>query len=153
MNCVNIIIGSQMGSAEYVAEQLADELIDQGIKVTLHDQPELSKIPKEDTTWLLCTSTYGAGDYPENLLNFIDELTQVDDLKKVKYTVIGLGDTSYDTYNLAGRNLDLLLAQKGAQRVCERLELNILDEALPEDTALAWLPTWLEMIDLNQSSK
>ncbi len=153
MNCVNIIVGSQMGSAEYIAEQLTDELIAQGVKTTLHDQPELTSLPKENTIWLLCTSTYGAGDYPENLLSFVEELTQANDLKGVKYSVIALGDTSYDTYNLAGRNLDQLLEQKGAKRVCERLELNILDEALPEDTALAWLPTWLETVDLNQVNK
>ena len=33
-------------------------------------------------------------------------LTQAVDLKGLKFSVIGLGDTSYDTYNLAGRNLD-----------------------------------------------
>ncbi|MGP9672610.1 FMN-binding protein MioC [Pseudoalteromonas sp. AOP31-A2-14] len=148
MNSVNIIIGSQMGSAEYVAEQLADELINHGISSQLHEQPELINIPQKETIWLLCTSTYGAGDYPENLLTFIEEIKQEPDLKGIKYTVIGLGDTSYDTYNLAGRNLDQLLASKGAERICERLELNILDEALPEDTALAWLPSWLKKVDM-----
>ncbi|MGO2479188.1 MAG: FMN-binding protein MioC [Pseudoalteromonas sp.] len=148
MNSVNIIIGSQMGSAEYVAEQLADELINRGISSQLHEQPELINIPQKETIWLLCTSTYGAGDYPENLLTFIEEIKQEPDLKGIKYTVIGLGDTSYDTYNLAGRNLDQLLASKGAERICERLELNILDEALPEDTALAWLPSWLKKVDM-----
>lgn len=149
MNSVNIIIGSQMGSAEYIGEQLGDALTDRGYEVQLHEQPSLPMIPKENCLWLVCTSTYGAGDYPENLLPFIEELNQDIDLKQVKYTVIGLGDTSYDTYNLAGRNLDQLLQSKGAKRISERLELNILDEDLPEDTALAWLPSWLEKVDLS----
>ena len=85
----------------------------------------------------------------KTLISFIDDLTQADDLSNIKYSVIGLGDTSYDTYNLAGRNIDELLAQKGALRVAERLELNILDEALPEDTALAWLDSWLAKTGLN----
>jgi len=149
MNAVNIIIGSQMGSAEYVAEQLADQLNAQGISTQLNEQPVFNDIDKQNTIWLICTSTYGEGDYPENLISFIDDLIQADDLSNIKYSVIGLGDTSYDTYNLAGRNIDELLAQKGALRVAERLELNILDEALPEDTALAWLDSWLAKTGLN----
>ena len=143
MSSVNIIVGSQMGSAEYVAEQLSDELNNQGIDTQLHDQPVFSDIDQHNTIWLICTSTYGAGDYPENLINFVDDLTQTDDLSNLRYSVIALGDTSYDTYNLAGRNIDALLTDKKAIRVAERLELNITDEALPEDTALAWLDSWI----------
>lgn len=148
MDSVNIIIGSQMGSAEYVAEQLAEQLISQGISTQVHEQPNFSDINQDNTVWLLCTSTYGAGDYPENLLSFVDDLNQVDDLKDLKFSVIGLGDTSYDTYNLAGRNLEQLLISKGAQCTAPRLELNILDEDLPEDTALAWLPQWISLNNL-----
>ena len=72
----------------------------------------------------------------------------MDDLSHLKYSVIALGDTSYDTYNLAGRNVDTLLSQKGAVKVAQRLELNILDEALPEDTALAWLDSWIAQTGL-----
>ncbi|MBB1398739.1 flavodoxin domain-containing protein [Pseudoalteromonas sp. SG44-8] len=146
MNSVNIIIGSQMGSAEYVGEQLAEQLVTQGITTEVHDQPNFSQINQENTIWLLCTSTYGAGDYPENLLSFVEDINQVNDLKGLNFSVIGLGDTSYDTYNLAGRNLEQLLVSKGARCIAERLELNILDEELPEDTALAWLPSWIEQI-------
>lgn len=148
MSSVNIIVGSQMGSAEYVAEQLNDALNNQGINSQLHDQPEFNEIDQQNTIWLVCTSTYGAGDYPDNLISFIEQVSQVDDLSHLKYSVIALGDTSYDTYNLAGRNIDALLSQKGAVKVAQRLELNILDEALPEDTALAWLDSWIAQTDL-----
>ena len=78
----------------------------------------------------------------ESNLNFGNQSIP-SDLSELKYSVIALGDTSYDTYNQAGRNIDALLSQKGAIKVAERLELNILDEALPEDTALAWLDSWI----------
>jgi len=148
MSSVNIIVGSQMGSAEYVAEQLNDALNNQGINSQLHDQPEFNEIDQQNTIWLVCTSTYGAGDYPDNLISFVEQVSQVDDLSHLKYSVIALGDTSYDTYNLAGRNIDALLSQKGAVKVAQRLELNILDEALPEDTALAWLDSWIAQTGL-----
>lgn len=148
MSSVNIIVGSQMGSAEYVAEQLSDELNNQGIETQLHDQPEFNEIDQYNTVWLICTSTYGAGDYPDNLLSFVEQVAQTTDLKHLKFSVIALGDTSYDTYNLAGRNIEALLLDKGAIKVAERLELNILDESLPEDTALAWLDAWVSQTGL-----
>lgn len=148
MSSVNIIVGSQMGSAEYVAEQLSDALNNQGINSQLHDKPEFNEIDQQNTIWLVCTSTYGAGDYPDNLISFVEQVSQVDDLSHLKYSVIALGDTSYDTYNLAGRNIDALLSQKGAVKVAQRLELNILDEALPEDTALTWLDSWIAQTGL-----
>ncbi|WP_036932705.1 flavodoxin domain-containing protein, partial [Pseudoalteromonas sp. BSi20439] len=107
-----------------------------------------NEIDQQNTIWLVCTSTYGAGDYPDNLISFVEQVSQVDDLSHLKYSVIALGDTSYDTYNLAGRNIDALLSQKGAVKVAQRLELNILDEALPEDTALAWLDSWIAQTGL-----
>ncbi|MEL0642345.1 FMN-binding protein MioC [Pseudoalteromonas aliena] len=148
MSSVNLIVGSQMGSAEYVAEQLSDALNNLGITTQLHDQPEFSDIDQKNTIWLICTSTYGAGDYPENFISFVKDVTQTNDLSELRYSVIALGDTSYDTYNQAGRNIDALLTQKGATKVAERLELNILDEALPEDTALAWLDSWVAQASL-----
>ena len=148
MSSVNIIVGSQMGSAEYVAEQLSDALNNQGINSQLHDQPEFNEIEQQNTIWLVCTSTYGAGDYPDNLISFVEQVSQVDDLSHLKYSVIALGYTSYDTYNLAVRNIDALLSQKGAVKVAQRLELNILDEALHEDTALAWLDSWITQTGL-----
>jgi len=40
------------------------------------------------------------------------------------------------------------MASKGATCIAPRLELNILDEALPEDTALEWLDSWIEKTQL-----
>ena len=62
MQSVNIIVGSQMGSAEYVAEQLAEALEQQGIQVQLHEQPVFDDIdninliepqPYEAFLWLM----------------------------------------------------------------------------------------------------
>ena len=65
-----------MGSAEYVAEQLSYALNSLGITTQLHDQPEFSDIDQQNTIWLICTSTYGAGDYPENFISFVEDVTQ-----------------------------------------------------------------------------
>ncbi|WP_192509172.1 FMN-binding protein MioC [Pseudoalteromonas aurantia] len=141
---IEIVVGSQMGSAEYVADQIKEGLDNQGFTVNLQEQPDLTQCGYN--VWLVVTSTYGAGDYPENLLPFIDQINQQDNLDGIQFAVIGIGDTSYDTYNYAAKNIAKLLINKGASKILPTLEINILDESLPEDTALAWLPQFSDRL-------
>ncbi|WP_105167153.1 FMN-binding protein MioC [Pseudoalteromonas sp. T1lg23B] len=144
MQHIEIIVGSQMGSAEYVAEQLKEALKDQDIIAAVHEQPMLNDIVHP--IWLVVTSTYGAGDYPDNLLSFISELDQQDNLDHIHFAVVGIGDTSYDTFNFAAKNCSQLLVSKGATQLLANLEIDVLDDVLPEDTALEWLPQLVEKL-------
>lgn len=144
MTQVDIIVGSQMGSAEYVAEQLQEALEARGFETQLHEQPNFDECTH--STWLVVTSTYGAGDYPDNLLPFIEQIKEKASLDQLNYAVVGIGDKSYDTYNYAAKHCDELLKSKGSHSLLTPLEINVLDEALPEDTALAWLPTLIEKL-------
>lgn len=145
MQNLEIIVGSQMGSAEYVAEQVQQVLVDQGIDVTLHLQPEYNELVH--STWLIVTSTYGAGDYPDNLLSFIERLNDTADLAAIQFAVIGIGDSSYDTFNFAAKNVEQLLLNKGATQLLPALYINVLDESLPEDTAEAWAPSLADVLN------
>lgn len=59
--------------------------------------------------------------------------------------MIALGDRSYDTFCRAGHYFSEILDQLGAKKIGEVLEINVLDQALPEETALEWLPNWLKL--------
>lgn len=143
---IDILVGSQMGAAEYVAEQVAETLVQAGYDVKLHLKPELDHLNQHDV-WLVITSTYGAGDLPDNIQPFADQLAQDRrDLTTLSYAVITLGDSGYDTFCEAGRKFDLLLQSKGAKRLIAALEIDAQDSALPEDTATAWLPQFLKIL-------
>ena len=43
-----------------------DLLIEKGFETKIHNQPELSEI-EASGTWLIITSTHGAGEYPDNI--------------------------------------------------------------------------------------
>lgn len=58
---IEILVGSQMGAAEYAAEQVAETLEKAGYEVKLHLTPDLTLITRH-SIWLVVTSTYGAGD-------------------------------------------------------------------------------------------
>ncbi|WP_105188746.1 FMN-binding protein MioC [Pseudoalteromonas sp. T1lg48] len=143
MKQLEIIIGSQMGGTEYVAEHLSQLLADLGVESQLHEQPDLQQI-SFDQPWLICTSTHGAGDYPDNLLAFIEQLAASERLNQVRFAVIGVGDSSYDTFNFAAKNIVTLLQTKGATLLLPQLEIDVLGDDLPEDTAEQWLPSLLQ---------
>ena len=63
---IEILVGSQMGAAEYTAEQVADALAQAGFAVRLQLTPDIEQLTR-DSTWLVITSTYGAGDLPDNI--------------------------------------------------------------------------------------
>jgi MioC protein len=147
---IHIIVGSQMGSSEYVADQLSEELVNKGYTCQVHEQPNLEHIPSSNVIWLLCTSTHGAGEFPDNLQEFITSLNEKNNLDDLSYSVIGLGDTSYDNYNKAANDVDSLLKSKNAKQISQVLEIDAMDESLPEDIAIAWLPSWLSAISINE---
>lgn len=137
---IEILVGSQMGAAEYVAEQVAEALVQAGYEVNIHLKPKLNQL-NQNTIWLVITSTYGAGDLPDNIQPFADQLAQDPSyLTTLSYAVITLGDSSYDTFCLAGKKIAALLQQKGAKALLPGLDIDVLAAELPEDLALAWLP-------------
>ncbi|WP_018691234.1 FMN-binding protein MioC [Algicola sagamiensis] len=139
MQKVSILVGSQMGGVEYLADQIAIHPQLSSLDFQIFEQPDLNEIPRQ-SLWLICTSTYGAGDYPENIIPFIEQLhSQKPDLCDLKYAIIGVGDSSYDTFCEAAKNIDNLFNHLGAQRIFDRLEIDILQEDLPEDTAIQWM--------------
>lgn len=144
---IEILVGSQMGAAEYTAEQVADTLVQAGYEVRLHLTPELEQLTR-NAIWLVITSTYGAGDLPDNIQPFADQLAQDrSDLTTVSYAVITLGDSSYDTFCLAGRKMETLLQNNGAKTLGLALNIDVLTAELPEDQACAWLPEFIKKLN------
>ncbi len=72
---IEILVGSQMGAAEYAAEQVAETLEKAGYEVKLHLTPDLTQLTR-NSIWLVVTSTYGAGDLPDNIQPFVDQLAR-----------------------------------------------------------------------------
>ena len=140
MSSFQIIVGSMLGGTEYVAEACQDTLETLGHHVTLHLEPKLSEINLKNQTLLVCTSTHGAGDYPDNIEPFIQDLANSDqDLSSNQFLVIGVGDSSYDTFCVAAKNTVKLLKSKGCKEVVILRTLDMCQDIDPEDLAQQWL--------------
>ncbi len=146
MAAVDIIIGSVYGSAVLVAETLEQALIDAGHQVQLHEDAVLADL---DTGhfWLFVTSTTGQGDLPPNLLPLFEEMREsCPPVPQLRYALVALGDSSYDNFCGAGRQVDELLQELQAQAVVDRLQVDATETLEPEEPALVWLKGWMAQI-------
>ena len=140
MSSFQIIVGSMLGGTEYVAEACEETLLALNHQVTLHLQPKFEQIISKDQTWLICTSTHGAGDFPDNIQAFVEDLTKcAEDLSPVKFMIIGVGDSSYDTFCKAAVDIEKSLLSKGCRKIIDVKTLDMSEEIDPEDLAQQWL--------------
>jgi MioC protein len=96
--------------------------------------------------FLICTSTYGAGDVPDNAQALYSSLeTEAPNLSSVVYGVIALGDRTYkETYCDGGKRFDALLTKLGARRAGDILLHDAGSGTLPEEVAAQWVVPWVE---------
>jgi MioC protein len=143
---LTILVGTMTGTAQLVAQEL--ELVWDGdgaeVETLLMDDLDASVFGREGV-FLVCTSTYGQGDVPDNAKKLYEDLqAKRPDLSNVRYGVFGLGDRTYaETFNFGGMKFDALLGELGAQRIGERIQHDASSGVLPEEKAEEWAEGWL----------
>jgi MioC protein len=148
MSSFQIIVGSMLGATEYVGEACEEQLISLNHQVNLHLKPHFTSIldntfaqnSNEKQNWLVCTSTHGAGDFPDNIQAFVTDLKNCEqDLSSINFMIIAIGDSSYDTFCKAGVNLSNLLKAKGCKELVDIKKLDMSQDIDPEALAQEWL--------------
>jgi len=146
---VTILVGTMTGTAQLCAQEMELALDDPETRVetVLMDNLD-SAVFARDGVFLVCTSTYGQGDVPDNARALYEDLQKKrPDLSKVRYGVFGLGDRTYaETFNYGGKRFDDILAQLGAERIGERHTHDASSGVLPEETAIEWCQQWLAKV-------
>ncbi|WP_371187442.1 flavodoxin domain-containing protein [Thalassotalea maritima] len=136
MSSFQIIVGSMLGNTEYVAEAAQAALEELGHQTVMHFQPDFSAIDKQDQIWLFCTSTHGAGDFPENIEIFIHDLKQSDhNFSDHPFLVIAVGDSNYDTFCMAGKSIYNMMLDKGAKSLSDTFCIDMVEIDDPEAAA------------------
>jgi MioC protein len=112
------------------------------------DKLDPSVFADREALYLICTSTYGQGDVPDNAKALHAALcSQKPDLSGVRYGVFGLGDRTYaETYNFGGKRFDEILSSLGAERIGERYTNDASSGTLPEEIAVEWAQQWVEKV-------
>jgi MioC protein len=144
---VTILVGTMTGTAQLCAQEM-ELALDDGetqVEALLMDGLD-SAIFDRGGLFLICTSTYGQGDVPDNARALYEDLQKKrPDLSRLRYGVFGLGDKTYaETFNYGGKRFDDILSELGAKRIGERYRHDASSGVLPEEKAVEWCREWLE---------
>ena len=149
---LKILVGTMTSTADYVAQAIqmdCAELIDD-IEVQLMDALDISVFDEasaKNAIYLICSSTYGSGDVPDNaraLYESMDANPQF--LGHVRYGVIALGDRTYlQTFCNGGKRFDQRLQDLGAQRIGDVWCHDASSGTMPESEGVEWCRQWLTL--------
>ncbi|CAH0697016.1 unnamed protein product [Spodoptera exigua] len=146
-----VLYGSQTYTAQEVAERIWRKTKVLGFRgpVQAMDEYPITSLIKEEFAIFVCATT-GQGDEPDNMKKFWKFLLRKNlpptSLLKLKYGVLGLGDSSYLKFNFAGKKLHRRLLQLGATPL---LDIGLCDyqHDLGHDAVLApWLKEYLSIL-------
>ena len=146
---INILVGTMTGTAQLCAQEM--ELALDGdevqVKTLLMDKLDPSVFADREAVYLVCTSTYGQGDVPDNAKALYEALCSgKTDLAGVRYGVFGLGDRTYaETFNFGGKKFDKILEECGARRIGTIFTHDASAGTVPEDEGVKWVKDWAKL--------
>ncbi len=143
---LHILYGSQTGNSESLATDAANSAKSHGLIPVIKsmDEIEISQLAKMEYL-LIITSTYGEGAMPDNAEMLWEAAnSETVDLSIVNFSVLALGDTSYDLFCQAGIDWDNRLEALGAKRLFDRVDCDVDFEAPAEKWISEVIPLMAE---------
>ena len=123
-----ILYGTKSGNAKLIAEQTQKYFDKQGIKTACKNMSGFDPAKLNETKKLLVVvSTHGEGEPPPAAERFFkiclsDKMTK---LPQLNYTICALGDSSYNEFCRAGKELDRRFAELGAKAFHPRKDCDL----------------------------
>ncbi|MEP9409326.1 assimilatory sulfite reductase (NADPH) flavoprotein subunit [Peribacillus frigoritolerans] len=125
---VTILYGSQTGNAQGLAENAASKLEGNGFQVTISSMSDFKvNNLKKIENLLIAVSTHGEGDPPDNTLSFHEYLhgRRAPSLEGLRFSVLALGDSSYEFFCETGKQFDKRLEELGGTRLFPRMDCDL----------------------------
>ncbi|MGE7902968.1 assimilatory sulfite reductase (NADPH) flavoprotein subunit [Peribacillus sp. NPDC094092] len=148
---VTILYGSQSGNAQGLAENAASKLEGNGFQVTISSMSDFKfNNLKKVQNLLISVSTHGEGDPPDNTLSFHEYLhgRRSPSLEGLRFSVLALGDSSYEFFCETGKQFDKRLEELGGTRLFPRMDCDLdYDEPASE-----WLEGVISSLNEGQGS-
>ncbi|MBF0707925.1 assimilatory sulfite reductase (NADPH) flavoprotein subunit [Alkalihalobacillus hwajinpoensis] len=125
---LTILYGSHTGNCQSLAESFFERLENEKYNVTLSSLDDFKpKSLKKVEDLLLITSTHGDGDPPDNALSFHDfvQSKRAPELDGLRFSVLSLGDSSYEFFCQTGKDFDKRFEELGATRLYPRVDCDL----------------------------
>ncbi|WP_339308141.1 assimilatory sulfite reductase (NADPH) flavoprotein subunit [Paenibacillus sp. FSL L8-0435] len=133
---VTVLFGSQTGNSSGLSKKLAKKLEEQGLQVTLSSMGDFKPNGlKKIENLLIIVSTHGEGEPPDNAIPLHEFLNskRAPKLEGLRYSVLALGDTSYEFFCQTGKDFDKRLQELGGTALVPRVDCDVdFDEAAAE---------------------
>ena len=125
---VLILYGTVTGNAERLANKLAASLRRAGFPSEVRDMTHCQpSVLMHANCVLMVVSTYGDGEPPDDAARFWEAVVYGNglDLRGIKFSVLALGNTTYDHFCKCGRDFDTALERHGARRLYSRVDCDV----------------------------
>ena len=123
-----IVYASMTGSTEEIADIVAEKLEDLGHTVDVDECTTVDAADFEDADMaIVATYTYGDGDLPDEIVDFYEDLADVDLSGKI-YGVVGSGDTFYDYFCKSVDEFEDQFALTGATKGANSVKVDLAAE-------------------------
>lgn len=133
---VTVLYGSQTGNSHGLATKLAKRLEDQSFQATVVSMGDFKPNNlKKIENLLIVVSTHGEGDPPDSAISFYEFLhsKRAPKLEGLRFSVLALGDTSYEFFCQTGKDFDKRLEELGGERLTARVDCDVdFDEPAAE---------------------
>ncbi|MFG6120507.1 assimilatory sulfite reductase (NADPH) flavoprotein subunit [Thalassobacillus sp. B23F22_16] len=149
---VTVLFGSQTGNGQGLADELTKKLEEKDYTVTLSSMDDFKpKSIKDAEDLLIIASTHGEGDPPDNALSFYEFLhsKRAPKLPDVRFSVLSLGDSSYEYFCQTGKDFDKRLEELGAERLHPRVDCDVDFE----DSAEEWFEGVLTKLNASRGEQ
>ena len=125
---ITVLYGSETGNAQGLAETLENKLKEQSSNVQLECMEDFKpKNLKKVEDLFIITATHGEGDPPDNAITFHEFIhsRKAPKLNDVRFSVLALGDESYEFFCQTGKDFDKKLEELGAERLHPRIDCDL----------------------------
>lgn len=142
MALAKIVYASMTGNTEEIADIVAKKLEELGHTVDTDECTTVDATDFEDADIAIVASyTYGDGELPDEIVDFYEELADVDLSGKI-FGVIGSGDTFYDYFCKAVDDFEAQFALTGATKGADSVKVDLA----AEDDDIAALEAFAEKL-------
>ncbi|MHA2854358.1 assimilatory sulfite reductase (NADPH) flavoprotein subunit [Paenibacillus lautus] len=133
---VTVLYGSQTGNGHGLSKKLSKKLEEVGLQVTMSSMSDFKPNNlKKLQNLLIIVSTHGEGEPPDNAIPFYEFLhsKRAPQVENLQYSVLALGDTSYEFFCQTGKDFDKRLEELGGKRLTPRVDCDVdFDELAAE---------------------
>ncbi|KAF1301360.1 MULTISPECIES: flavodoxin [Enterococcus] len=125
MTVAKIVYASMTGNTEEIADIVAEAMENLAIDVEINECTQVDADEFEDADiCIVATYTYGDGELPDEIVDFYEDLQELDLSGKI-YGVCGSGDTFYDDFCKSIDDFDAVFAKTGATKGAESVKVDL----------------------------